>query len=115
MAAMSLVNTFGGSTQMSDRMVYYGTQDDVLLGDRIAIKRWFRKELTGVVCYIPGKSPKHKDLEYGDVQQWAIRLDDGTVLAMAYDPSHHLGQPKKDIRLVSRGDAGLLKPEEPLG
>lgn len=115
MAVTFLVSTFGGPTQMNDRMLYHGTQDEVLLGDRIVIKRWLRKDLTGVVCYIPGKSPKHKDLEYEDVQQWAIRLDDGTVLAMAYDPSHHLGQPKKDIRLVTRGEAGLLKPEDPLG
>jgi len=96
-------------------LFYHGTGEEVRLGDRVRIKRLFGRDLLGSVCYIPGKSPVHKDLEYDDVRQWAIRLDDGTVLAMAYSPQHRLGQPKRDLVLVERSlSPQVLSPSEEL-
>ncbi len=103
------------SSNEGSRLYYFGTRDEVRLGDRVRIKRWFGRALTGIVCYIPGQGPKHAELEYEDVQQWAVRCDDGTVRAMAYYPHERHGQPSKYIVLVSRGAGGELKPDEVLG
>jgi hypothetical protein len=96
------------------RLYYYGTQDEVQVGDRVMIKRWFRRDLYGTVSYIPGISPAHPELEYENVKNWAITLDDGTVLAGGYDPQDPYGQPRKNLVLINRGDGGELKPDEPL-
>ena len=95
-------------------MYYTGTSDEVRLGDKVRIKRWLRRDLEGTVCYIPGLSPPHTELEYDDVRQWAIKLADGTVLAMCYDPDHRLGQPGKDLSLVERSDTPGIEPDEVL-
>lgn len=103
------------SDVVSSGLFYSGTTDEVRLGDRVRIHRLLRRDLMGTVCYIPGISPPHPDLEYDDVRQWAIRLDDGTVLAIGYSPEHRLGQPKRDLILVNRsGDSRSLMPDEEL-
>lgn len=105
----------GEKTDEGSGLYYHGTTEEVRLGDRVRIKRLLRRGLVGTVCYIPGQSPVHKDLEYEDVRQWAIRLDDGTVLAMAYSPQHRLGQPKRDLVLVERSiSSQVLSPSEEL-
>ena len=96
------------------RLYYFGTQDEVQIGDRLLIKRWFRQDLFGTVCYIPGISPAHPQLEYEDVKQWAICLDDGTFRVMGYYPESKYGQPSKKFVLQSRGTSGELKPDEKL-
>lgn len=95
-------------------LFYYGSNDEVELGDRVRIRRWFRADLTGVVCYIPGISPVHEELEYSGVKQWAIRCDDGTVRPMGYAPESPYGQPSKNIALLGRGSGGKLSPDEVL-
>lgn len=99
---------------IGSRMFYHGTNDEVQVGDRVRIRRWFRSDLYGTVCYIPGFSPQHRDLEYEDVKQWAIRLDNGTVLVTCYYPEGRFGQPRKNISLVKRGSGGQLDPAEVL-
>lgn len=96
-------------------LFYSGTKKEVCLGDRIRLKRWIRSDLYGTVCYIPGISKRHPELEYEDVKKWAIRLDNGTVLAMGYYPDHpRVGQPKKDLELVARNQGNELLPNEKL-
>jgi hypothetical protein len=90
-------------------LFYHGTQQEVRLGDNVKLKRWFRKDQQGVVCYIPGISAKHKELEYGDVKQWAIKTKDGTVYPILYDPIGF--QPPKHIILLSRGQEESLDPD----
>jgi hypothetical protein len=94
-------------------MFYHGTKIEVQLGDRVRVNPWFlgwfRRPRNGIVCYIPGISPRHRHLEYEDVRKWAIRLEDQTVLAAAYDPPHG---PSKRIEFVSRGSGGECKSDE---
>lgn len=84
------------------RLFYYGTQDEVRLGDRIAIRRLLRKEQNGTVTYIPGVSSIREELEYEDVRQWAFTCENGSTYAILYDPDSF--QPPKTIRLIARGD-----------
>ena len=97
------------STRIHSKLFYHGTDIEVCLGDRVRVKRLFRPNMDGTVCYIPGLSPRHKDLEYEDVKKWAIRLIDGTVLAAGYYPDE--GQPKKHITFVGRSNEGGLSPD----
>ena len=92
--------------------MFYTTGEEVRLGDRIRIKRMIRRDQEGVVCYLPGISPRHPELEYEYVQQWAIKLDDGTVLAFGYNPKKF--QPKKHIILLGRTQAMGIGPDEKL-
>lgn len=109
------INRSAPSDRVSSDLFYFGTKDEVRLGDRVRIRRLLRRDLMGTVCYIPGISLPHPDLEYDDVRQWAIRLDDGTVLAIGYSPEHRRGQPKRDLILVNRSsDSRGLMPDEEL-
>ena len=93
----------------SSGLYYHGTQEEVCLGDRVKLKRWFRKDEEGIVSYIPGISPQHKELEHGDIKQWAIKTVDGTVYPVLYDPTGF--QPPKQIILLSRGQEESLEPD----
>lgn len=95
----------------SSKLFYFGTNDEVLLGDRVEVRGWILR-YKGHVSYIPGISPKHDSLEYDDIKQWAITADDGTVYAMGYYPAQL--QPSKKIKLLERGSAKLIQPEDPL-
>jgi hypothetical protein len=53
-------------------------------------------------------------LEYADVKQWAIQLEDGSLLVMGYDPSNKYGQPGKKLEFIERGPARPLDPRMPL-
>ena len=90
----------------------YVSGEDVRLGDVIRIRRFLRSPVTGTVCYLPGFSPIHSEMEYEDVRQWAYRTADGTVYAMAYDPD--FAQPPKSMELVCRGPEVSISPGEEL-
>lgn len=92
---------------------YRGTSDEVRLGDHVCIRRLFWRKETGTVCYIPGISPIHAELEYDDVRQWAIRTDNGNVYAILYDPQNF--PPPKNISLLARGAGSELIPDEQIG
>jgi hypothetical protein len=88
-----------GDPTRGSRLFYYGTRDDVRLGDRVSIRRWLRGALEGVVCHIPGISPTHPELK----RKWAIELADGSLRVMVYSPDE--AQPRRKFRLIRRGDA----------
>jgi hypothetical protein len=96
----------------SSSLYYRGTQTEVRLGDRVRMKRILRSDIEGVVCYIPGISERHPEMEYADVQQWAIRADDGAVYPILYDPAHF--QPPKHIVFLGRCEGKELEPDEVL-
>jgi hypothetical protein len=93
-------------------LFYWRTETEVRLGDRVLMKRWLRSALRGTVCYIPGLSRRHAELEDEGVRQWAVRSEDGAVYPILYDPQHF--QPPKAIQFVERGEIGLLHPDEHL-
>ena len=85
----------------------YRTADEVRLGDVIRVWGWLRS-WSGVVCYIPGLSPPHPDLEYEDVRQWAYRTADGAVYPAGYYPEWT--PVVRWAELVRRGPAVGLDP-----
>lgn len=91
------------SPSVRSGLYYFGTREDVRLGDRVRIRRWIRSDLFGTVVYIPGLSPRHREMEGTDFRKWAIELEDSrrTVVGMYYGPEE--SQPSKRIALVSRG------------
>jgi len=104
----------GNRTSGRSRLYYFGTREEVRLGDRIRIKRLFRKDLVGTVCYIPGISPRHSVLESDDgaVRQWAYELEDGMIMVVAYFPDHL--QPRPNVQLISRGEEKSISPDTAL-
>jgi hypothetical protein len=94
------------------QLFYYGTEIEVQLGDKVRIRRWLRSPREGTVYYVPGISPKHRELEYGDVKQWAIKTTDGYLFPILYDPERF--QPPKHIIFVERSNESGVNPREPL-
>jgi hypothetical protein len=94
------------------RLYYHDTKIEVHLGDEVRVKRWFRRDLEGYVCYLPGAGPIHAEMEFEDVHQWGIRLTDGTVLQIVYSPEQ--GQPGRNIVFLRRGNSAGLMPDEEL-
>ena len=92
---------------------YHGTTDEVRLGDVIRVRRWFHRDRHGVVCYLPGVSPMHPELEFGDIRLWAYRTAAGTIETLPYSPAQSPDAPKH-ITLVDRGRPQGLSPTEPL-
>ena len=91
-------------------LFYAGTAFEVRLGDQVRLRRWILRDLEGVVCYIPGLSQAHPEMEYENVRDWGIRLGDGSVLTIPYLPAQL--QPPKRLELVARGpDPGLPSTE----
>lgn len=105
-------NEMISSGSMGSRMYYAGTETEVRLGDRVRLRRWLRRDLDAVVCYIPGLSPKHRELEYEDVRLWAVRASNGCLYPILYDPEHF--QPPKRVVFLERGDVEPLDPSEVL-
>ncbi len=93
-------------------LFYYNSTVEVCLGDEVRIRRWLRRPERGVVCYIPGLSPRHEEMEYDDVRLWAIRCDNGNCYPILYDPDRF--QPPRRIEFVARGTGPLLEPGDPL-
>lgn len=88
------------------KLYYHGTDTEVLLGDRVTVKRIFGPAEPGEVWYLPGVSPPHPDMESEGVLDWAIRLDDGTILSWIFLPEQE--QPTKRVRFIRRAVAGYV-------
>ena len=90
----------------------YATGEDIRLGDKIRVRRFLRSPLVATVCYLPGVSPKHPDIEYEDVRQWAYRAAKGTVYVVLYAPETF--QPPRKFEFISRGSEVGISPTERL-
>jgi len=92
------------------KLYYRGTNIQIELGDEIVYKNIFGRKLKGTVCYLPGVSPKHTEMEYDNISNWAIRLANGTMFSWIYLP-HELKVSKR-ITFVSRnpGNTDILQP-----
>ncbi len=94
-----------GMTRSDTKKLYYPKTDlEICLGDRVSIRRLFRRR-TGTVVYIPGASERHSDMEYGDVKLWAIQLDndEGNILQIGYFPPDEVVP--KSLQLIKREDS----------
>jgi hypothetical protein len=86
----------------SDRLYYCGTETAVQIGDLVEVKRgWFGRYERGRVCYLPGISKPHPEMERDGTAYWAIELEDGTVVSWIYLPERI--QPGRRIRFIARG------------
>lgn len=77
---------------------YSGTQNPIQPGDRVLAKCFLFFRYRGVITYVPGISLLNKDLEYGEIAQIRIRLDDGADLDIAVVN----GRPYNTIQLLKR-------------
>lgn len=80
---------------------YYGSEDPVLVGDRILYKKLF-SQVRGTVVYVPRQSNENKSL--GD-DTWAIQLDDepNDIRSLPFYPKEEKYAIKK-ISLLRRGN-----------
>lgn len=106
-----LITMAGMTSPNSSSMVYHGTTTEVQLGDLVTIKQRFKHPVEGTVCYIPGLSRRHPQLEYEDVRKWAIEIADGTVRVLNYFPESTDRQASRTIEFRSRGPHRELDPE----
>lgn len=94
------------------RLFYHGTNIEVQLGDRVEVTKGilFRRRVGGSVVYLPGVSERHPEMADETTSDWAIGLDDGTVMSWLYLPEEL--QPSKRIRFMYRKDPHS-KPIQP--
>jgi hypothetical protein len=96
----------------SSRLYYANADEEVRLGDVIRVRRFLRRAQLATVSYIPGISPRHPDIEYDDVRQWAYTMEDGRIYLMGYCPERV--QPSRRICFVRRGQESSIAPTEKL-
>lgn len=97
---------------VSSQLTYFGTDDDVRLGDRVELRTLFlrRKRPATVVC-IPEKTALQLSAEKKSPEDWLIQFDDGTYTGWMYHPEEM--QPPARLRLVARGaDYEAISNEE---
>ncbi len=89
---------------------YPGTDIEIRLGDRIEYRKILGGKLglfgkkKGTVVYVPGESPKNKEMEQDEYNRfWAIQLDDeDSQIVFPYFPEQEWVS--KRIKFVSRGE-----------
>ena len=88
---------------------YPGTDIEIRLGDRIEYRKIFGGKFglfgkkKGTVVYVPGESPKNKEMEQDDYNRyWAIQLDgEDSQIVFPYFPEQEWVS--KRIKFLSRG------------
>lgn len=93
------------------RLRYRESGEEVQLGDRVTLKRFMRRPISGVVCYLPDVSPRHSEMEFEGQRHWAIELADGSVLSWLYLPTEL--QPSKRIAFVGRAIESKIRGLQP--
>ena len=94
-------------------MFYRDGTTELRLGDRMLFKRFLRRPIPGIVCYIPGLCKPHPEMSIEGLQYWAFRLGDGTVVSFPFLSGQKVGN---TISFLKRGDVGdaLLCADAPL-
>lgn len=95
------------------RNIKYSNDSDVMLGDHVETRDFFRK-VTGRVVYVPGISPKHPDMEHHGLVYVGIQVPSGPLLATLVNPETF--RLKKKVRLLERDSEPTvaLDPNKPL-
>lgn len=78
----------------------------------MSLRRFLRRPIRGVVCYLPGQCDPHAEMAVGELEYWAVAMEDGRMLSWIYEPKKPL---KPSIKFLGRGDVGkyLLTPDMP--
>lgn len=96
------------------KLFYHGTDIEVMLGDRVRYTKglFWRRAVSGRVCYMPGVSNPHPQLDFEGTRMWSIQLENGSNYAWIYCPEEV--QPSWRIKFVARDGSvdGLLTPDE---
>jgi hypothetical protein len=79
-------------------VTYFDRITEVKLGDVVDRKGIFSKR-RGKITYIPGVSPKHREMEYGELRFVGIKIENGFIATLV-DPEH--GHLKKSIVFIAR-------------
>ena len=97
--------------QENNCSVRYASGEEVHLGDYVTLRVWFILR-TGRIVYVPGISPKHKNMEYRGLRQVGVQLPDGLFLAFTVLESNEVVK----LRFVQRSSEPVaeVKPEDPL-
>lgn len=86
---------------MPKALRYFGTNDEVMPGDRIEYtSRFLRRKREGTVVWIPGRTALELDAAGKSPESWLIKLDDGTFTGWMYHPDEL--QPNRRLRLLNR-------------
>lgn len=86
---------------MTVKLRYWGTNDDVMEGDRIEYSTLvLRRKKQGTVVCIPPKTALELEAELKGPDDWLIRFDDGTYTGWMFHPEEL--QPPKRLRLIRR-------------
>jgi hypothetical protein len=78
---------------------YFAGDVAVELGDRVALKVWFRRRV-GRVVYVPGISALNPEFEYNGLQWVGVRLEDRSLVATVV--LTRTGTLKKKVRFIER-------------
>lgn len=77
---------------------YFGSEDQVLPGDRVFVKYWLLFKSEGTVVYVPGISPLRRELERDGLSWVRASLDRGVLIDLVILD----GVLKKGATLLSR-------------
>ncbi len=96
------VNAESQEAPFLSKLRYFGTDQEVLPGDRIEFTSLIlrRKRLGTVVC-IPEKTALELNAEKKQPENWLIKLDNGIYTGWIYHPEEL--QPPSRLRLLERG------------
>jgi hypothetical protein len=84
---------------------YSDQATDVNLGDRVAIRVWFRRRV-GRVVYVPGISALNPELEFNGMRWVGIRLENSALLATPV--LSKVGALKKKVRFIARDTSACV-------
>jgi len=97
-------------------LCYHNTDTKIMLGDNIIYSTWFGlKKIKSTICYVPGVSPPHKDMEDSDISAfWVFTCGEHDVIPMLYVTTDKFVP--KSIKFVSRAKEAYkgLQPNEPI-
>ncbi len=90
----------------SKKVYYHGGEIEVLLGDVVQTRVFFRKT-EGRIAYVPGQSPKHPEMEIEGLTFVGIRTKDQGMIGVTVIPETNTI--KKKIKFISRDPDGKFE------
>lgn len=77
-------NKFRPAFEALNRVLYFGSETPVELGDHVRVRDFFRMK-TGRVTYLPGVSPQNSELDFGGLFDLGVQFDGGSFLGIRID------------------------------